>query len=421
MNLLEMLEAIENAAQGNARLDKIKELDCKELRNLLHLTLSPDITFGIKKLPEPGKVTKVAHHTYQDWLDGLLFICERTSKRTLTGNAMMEEIDLFLNHCSPVQRKWAERILKRDLRLNIGAKDVNKKLPGAIKLFSVPLAESYEDVKSLEGLWTLQPKLDGARCVAFLPDPDDGPVVLKSRTGKIWQNFESVRKSLQEFNDSRKSHTPMYLDGEVISRIDGAINFQALQHNLHRKDGVETGILEYIVFDAANANEWLDPSLEYKLRCIGADGYVNTINKPNIRFVGSNLITNPTQEKLVEYCKVFVDKGYEGAMLRKADEPVVMKRSKKLLKVKMFKDLEAEVVGVVEGTGRLEGMLGAIKCKLPNGNEFECGSGFNDAQRAAYWKKKPIGEKANIKYFELTNDGVPRFPIFRAIRHKDDI
>ncbi len=53
MNVLQALESMEQAAQGNARLDALKMADSSELRKVLTLALSPDITFGVKKLPEP--------------------------------------------------------------------------------------------------------------------------------------------------------------------------------------------------------------------------------------------------------------------------------------------------------------------------------------------------------------------------------
>lgn len=418
--MIKILEALEAAAQGNARLDKLKVLDSFKLRELLNWTLSPDITFGIKKLPKPD-VMGNGFINDDEWYTELSKLLKKLSARALTGNKADLAVGRFLGSCSPLMLKWSERVLKRDLRLNIDAKSVNSVLPDTIKVFSVPLAESYEKAKSLEGLWVLQPKLDGARCVAYITGEKDVPVVLKSRTGKVWGNFESVRAVLQSFNDSGKVKVPLYLDGEVVSLVDGAINFQALQHTLHRKDGQETGKLAYMVFDGAEEKEWENPSQPYLSRILYAQNVVKAIDNPTVEALGADTIADPTLDNLTEYCKVFVSKGYEGAMIRSAKRPVVMKRSKYLLKVKIFKDLEATITGVVEGEGRLKGTLGCMKMRLDNGNEFECGSGFNDYQRALYWKDPPIGQLANVKYFELTNDRVPRFPIFRAIRHPDDV
>ena len=71
--------------------------------------------------------------------------------------------------------------------------------------------------------------------------------------------------------------------------------------------------------------------------------------------------------------------GGEGVMIRKPDSLYERKRSDKLLKVKKFDDAEAKVIGHEEGTGRLVGLLGAIRVREKSGLEFKIGSGFNDA------------------------------------------
>ena len=81
------------------------------------------------------------------------------------------------------------------------------------------------------------------------------------------------------------------------------------------------------------------------------------------------------------------------------------------------------------GEGRLNGLLGSIKCELltdgkPNGIFTQIGTGFNDSQRENYKNEKsqeyiPIGSIVSFSYMEMTKDGVPRHPVYRGIR--DDI
>jgi hypothetical protein len=58
-------------------------------------------------------------------------------------------------------------------------------------------------------------------------------------------------------------------------------------------------------------------------------------------------------------------------------------------------------------------MLGALECKLPNGKRFDVGSGFNMDQRR---KPPKIGSVITFKFQELSNNGIPRFPVFLRIR-----
>lgn len=429
MNTLEALEALESAPQGNARLEALRKADSPVLRNILVQALSPQITFGLKKIPEPTATDNdfLDDSSWENALQGLL---RRLASRELSGNDARDTVAGFLSVCTPEQRKWTERIIKQDLRLNIGAKEVNNTLgDGTVFQFAVPLAEDYAKVdgKHYRGRWAVEPKLDGARCVAYLP-ANRGKVVLYSRSGKEYRNFESVRARLQEINDLRNpAAEDLVLDGEVVSYVQNRIDFQSLQHTLFRKDGVESGQLRYLVFDATNRSDWERPQKTYEDRYRFAVTFISDSLRDvpgaiaRLGVVDMFIAENPDSEKMLKYSRDFVERGYEGAMFRRADLPVAMKRSKSLLKVKSFTDDEAILTGAVEGTGKYEGLLGALQCQTKTGRAFEIGSGFTDEQRRHFWRGfKDLPKSVNFKYQELTEDGIPRFPVFRGFRHGDD-
>jgi predicted DNA-binding WGR domain protein len=101
--------------------------------------------------------------------------------------------------------------------------------------------------------------------------------------------------------------------------------------------------------------------------------------------------------------------GGEGLMLRQPGSKYVAGRSTTLLKVKTFHDAEATVVGHAEGSGRHKGRLGALICELPGGIRFNVGTGFSDAERE---NPPDIGAVITFRYQELSDDGVPRFPLW---------
>ena len=88
-------------------------------------------------------------------------------------------------------------------------------------------------------------------------------------------------------------------------------------------------------------------------------------------------------------------------------------RTHDLLKVKTFKDDEALVVGHEMGQGRNDGRVGALRCRLRSGVLFSCGSGLSDAERSA---PPAVGSVVTVQFFELSKDGVPRFPTFQRVR-----
>lgn len=436
MTIIEALERLEGAARGNARLEVLKTVDSLELREILVMALSPQITFGVKKLPKyEDKQNGFGDDSFRR---GLLRLLKRLQVRELTGGAAQEGIADFLSLCNPTEAKWAERVIKQDLRLDLGAKDVNNALgEGTIFQFAVPLAVKTQEKdgswsvteKDLKGKWCVEPKLDGARCVAYLP-ANKGRVTLLSRTGKEWLNFESIREKLQEINNLRNPTQGVVLDGEVVSLVDDKINFQALQATLFRKDGKETGKLRYMIFDGAIQSEWENPTSPYVQRWNFAKAFVQDSLRDvpgalaRVGFVEMFQTENPTIERMVKYNLDFAEKGFEGAMLRKADMAVQMKRHKSLLKVKTFIDEEAEVIGAVSGQGKRENILGALTCKREDGTVFELGSGYTDDDLKRIWEmhqKGSLPKWATYKYQPpLTDDGKPRFPIFKGFRHGDD-
>jgi DNA ligase-1 len=106
----------------------------------------------------------------------------------------------------------------------------------------------------------------------------------------------------------------------------------------------------------------------------------------------------------------------EGLMLRDPLSMYENRRSRSLLKVKTFHDDEAEVIGFKPGTGRCEGMVGALRVRNSKGVEFEVGSGLTDELRR---KPPKIGSKITYKYQEFNKDsGKPRFPIYLRAYHK---
>ena len=105
--------------------------------------------------------------------------------------------------------------------------------------------------------------------------------------------------------------------------------------------------------------------------------------------------------------------GGEGVMLRQPDSPYVAGRSPTLLKIKRFKDAEARVVGHEPGRGRHKGRLGALLVEIPSGVRFAVGTGLTDGHREM---PPAIGAVITYRYQELTDAGVPRFPVFAGVR-----
>ena len=102
-------------------------------------------------------------------------------------------------------------------------------------------------------------------------------------------------------------------------------------------------------------------------------------------------------------------------MLRKPRSKYIGSRSSTLLKVKTFHDTEAKVVGYKQGKGKHGTVTGSLHCELSSGIRFYVGTGLSDEDRRDPPK---IGSVITFRYFEMSKDGVPRFPSF--LRERPD-
>lgn len=124
------------------------------------------------------------------------------------------------------------------------------------------------------------------------------------------------------------------------------------------------------------------------------------------------------KEDVLKLHQSFIDEGYEGSMLR-LDNGIQYefgKRSKSLLKFKDFIDEAYEIVDVVASDRRPS--EGVVMCKDGKGNLFGCNMKMSIADRIELLNNKNdyIGKVAEVRFFEFSDDGVPRFPVFVGVR-----
>lgn len=106
-------------------------------------------------------------------------------------------------------------------------------------------------------------------------------------------------------------------------------------------------------------------------------------------------------------------KGGEGLVLHRGDMPYRPGRGVGLLKLKPREDAEAKVIAINPGHGRLEGLMGSIDVRTPDGRVFAIGSGFTDKERA---DPPPIDAWVTYRFNGFTSTGLPRFARFLRLR-----
>jgi DNA ligase-1 len=138
------------------------------------------------------------------------------------------------------------------------------------------------------------------------------------------------------------------------------------------------------------------------------DNYLKSFEKHCV-LVETDTCNN--EDEVMELYGEYVDKGFEGQMLR-LDKKYENKRSKSLMKHKSFVDEEYTILDIVEGEGNRTGTAGYMVFETENGDRFKSNvkGTWEETAEMLKNKKKLIGKEATIKYFNLTPAGIPRFP-----------
>ena len=378
------------------------------------MALDPLVTFGVKQVP----FSETDGPGVDDIEVGMVFV--KLIKRTLTGHAARDAIQELCDKATNEQwNDWYRRILIKDLRCGTGAKLINKVQADTIPLFGCMLAhDGAKHPKKIAGECYVEYKYDGVRVIAIV---QNGSATLHSRNGKLLENFPHIEEAL-----SKPEFEGLVFDGEVMSE-----DFQTLMKQVHRKEGAQTEDSYLAVFDMLTLEEFdaggtSKNAIERRQRIVN----LSDLFTYRIQLVDAPLIDMDSEEgqaKFQTMNKRALDEGYEGLMIKPVSEGYKCKRSHAWLKIKPFIEVTLKVVELEEGTGKNEGLLGALVVEGEDDGKFfrlNVGSGLTDENREQIWENqdKVIGQLVEIRADAATQsqdaDDVwsLRFPRFKTFR-----
>ena len=258
----------------------------------------------------------------------------------------------------------------------------------------------------------IQPKLDGVRCVIQLDDK--GNVYAYSRTGKPWLNIAHI---LEDLKPSFDLNPDMILDGELYNH-DLRDNFEKIISLVRKQKPTESDKLEAAELVQFHCYDYIENVQNKSYGARMNDLTTSKMYDYCIKYVPTNLILRMDDARV--YHSRNLAAGYEGSILR-LDKPYQQKRSYNLQKFKDFHDTEATIVGYEEGKGKREGTLGKFLMQDDDGNKFGCppGKGYNYKALTKILDNigDYIGQRATFTYFERTQYGSYRHPMFKTIRN----
>jgi DNA ligase-1 len=293
-----------------------------------------------------------------------------------------------------------EAIAKRTKKLESGYFEDMKNIYME-QYFEPMLAAKWEDYKDkLTYPIYSQAKLDGIRCILT----KDG---MFSRNGKPIISaphiFDSV-KPLFETNPDLIFDGELYADkfandfNKIVSLVKKT---KPTADDL--KESKE--LIEYHIYDLPSS----DKNFIQRAYDLAILFETRSELHPHCRIVETYKV--PSEDVVTELYEKYVEEGYEGQMLR-LDGKYENKRSKNLLKHKSFVDEEYTILDICEGEGNRTGTAGYMVFQTAEGKPFKSNvkGTWDETAEMLKSKNELIGKQATIKYFNLTPDGIPRFP-----------
>ncbi len=278
----------------------------------------------------------------------------------------------------------------------------------------------------------VQPKLNGNRCRALFDTK--GKVSLLSSSATPIVSMPHIVKQLESMPIKN-----LELDGELYhhgwshQRINGIVRRTITMGEEHQYIG-------YNIFDSVDE----ETPQAIRLKVLSQiSGLIGAFKVPHISVLESYFAM--TINDVMFWLAKFIDKGYEGIIIRNPAGPYVRKRTANLLKLKPSKFDTFKIIGykkeltrvcincretpsrcrclvILETPDLVEiplDTLGAIECVTLEGKKFYVGSGkaLTDVTRSDFWQARHtlVGKRALVKYQNLSDGRIPIHGVLEEI------
>lgn len=244
--------------------------------------------------------------------------------------------------------------------------------------------------------------IHNSRCIAIIENHN---VTLLSRKGKRITTMKHIEKELSQLCDC-------VLDGELYNH---SMKFDKIIGAIKRDEmNDDSKLIEYHVYDLVSEDEFFVQRYA-KLRYFLIDYPIFLLEHDLVHTKLVETFAVNSESDSIARRDDFISKGYEGAMYRSLNGYYKINgRSKDLLKLKKWQDAEFEI------TGATEDKLGecVFECMTKDGHFFSTKMEGTHEERMEQLANANdyIGCMLTVKFFELTKDKIPRFPVGLRIR-----
>jgi len=349
----------------------------------------------------------------------------------------LDRLTTLLEKMTVKYRKWAFRILQRDLKIGFKEGNVRKVWKDLLPSFNVSLCSTVKRDINLERVLSelpprliIETKYDGLRTLVQVTDSTQGLGRVYSRKGLPLDHLQYlVREAAALLNAG--GYTMGVLDCEAVAKgstkYSDAVSAQTTQD-------MEDRPLQLMVFDFI----WDLQCFEDGVADVAFGDRRSVIEEllDGSSDIAPSLVLSPARrvgskdrfKKIMHLYGVARNKGYEGIVIKDVDASYAAgERNRKRSgyhRIKPFETVDVEVVGFYPGNPgtKYEHILGGLKCRLDNGVEIQVGGGYSDAQREKFWEIRDslLGTTIEIERQEDTPGIKTRHASFVRRRLKSD-
>ena len=416
-----IIRDIQNCSSTKAKQHIVKSNANNETFKKILMYAYNDMQYGVKKTT----ISKMEFNPDADYLwNNIWSMFEDLAKSNINNDLVLKISNTIGYFANENVRDLLIRVLLKDLKIGMNVKSINKAINGLIPMFDVMKASSYDDKNSIgfnkkasKCGYMMMIKENGIRGEII---KENGHIVVKSRQNKIVEGFDELDKAFQNMPDGYLYEGEILKVGEFNTSKEQFKETDKIYSIKGKKRNLMIKLFDLIPLDKFNEGEWGVKAIERKKML---KEFVDKNNHPLVQF--ADIIYQGTDISIIQKKLEEVSKdGYkEGLMVMLNDGKYEAKRTKLILKCKLFNTIDLRVVDIKESKEKPGTMGSAIV--MYKGNTVGV-SGWKEEDKVYYYQnpQELIGKIIEIKFKEVTVDknGVEslQFPNVVRIRFDKD-
>jgi hypothetical protein len=365
------------------------------LKRVFRMAYDPFATYYIRQTVE-----------YECKGDGQLSLAEgldvliRIQSREVTGNAAINLLRSTLESmASPDDAVVLWRVTLKDLRCGVSIATINKIWNKLVLDFeNTYVMRADKDLSRIRYPAFSQLKSDGVRCVLMYDGKSARAFTRAGNELIIHGVLDESAALLMKKGEMWDGELVCYRDGKPLDRktSNGIIN-KAEKGTIQL---AEAELIRFVCWD------YLDPTKTIKysdrwahlVKEFAEAARVCEFGKFKHKFILTDTIVVNNEQEAQDHAKKLIDEGHEGTVVKNLDGLWEPKRSVDQCKIKTIVDHEFRVTGIIPGTGKYEGMIGAINVQTDDDQvKFKVGSGLSDEQRATLGEEI-VGQIVTVRH-----------------------